>query len=147
MLSDDEFAALKRQLTSDEARKSYLYDDATGKRITKGTTVIGHPTWGIGFDCDALDFTDDAIDAQFQAVLTRTINEIVAALPWVAQLPSGPFRAIVDVAYNTGLNGLLEFHLMLGYAQKGDYLNAAQELIHSKLAPLRAQRLAALMRS
>jgi lysozyme len=139
--------ALKRDLVVDEARKYVLYDDATGRRITKGTTVQGHPTWGIGFNCDAIEFTDAAIDAQFESVLSRRVNEVLNALPWVQTLPPGPFRAIVNIAYNAGLDGLLTFHRMLGYAQAGNYVNAASEILDSALAPARAQRLAALMRA
>lgn len=147
MIAAVDLDALKQQLTVDEARKYTLYDDATGKRITQGSVVKGHPTWGIGFNCDALDFTDAAIDAQFDDVLTRTINEVVQACPWVQMLPSGPFRVVIDIAYNAGVNGLLEFHRMLLAAQKGDYPTAAQEVLTSQLAPARKQRLADLMRT
>lgn len=146
-MTTDDLAALKRQLTANEARKPYLYDDATGKRITKGSTVIGHPTWGIGFNCDEIGFAETAIDAQFDETLQALIHDITQALPWTQDLPSGPFRAIVDVAYNAGFDGLLGFHQMLAYAQQGNYPAAALELINSRLEPHRAQRLAVLMRS
>lgn len=142
----DDIAALDKQLVANEARKTYLYDDATGKRITKGSTVIGHPTWGIGFNCDALDFTDAAIDAQFEAVRTRTINEVFNALPWTQHLPIGPLRAILDVAYNAGVGGLMGFHKMLAYAQRGLYDEAGDELVNSHLERGRAERLRVLMR-
>lgn len=145
-MTADDLAALDRQLVADEARKTYLYDDATGKRITKGSTVVGHPTWGIGFDCDALDFTDAAIDAQFEAVRTRVVNEVFNALPWTAQLTAGPLRAVIDIAYNAGLGGLLGFHKMLTALERGDRATAANEVIQSTLAPARAQRLANLIR-
>lgn len=146
-MTADDVAALDRQLVANEARKNYLYDDATGKRITKGSTVIGHPTWGIGFNCDALPFTDAAIDAQFEEVRTNLVNGIFNALPWTQRLPIGPLRAIIDVGYNAGVDGLLGFHKMLAAAERGDYNTAAKEIIDSGLAPARAQRLAALMRS
>lgn len=142
-----DLAALDRQLVAHEGRTTYLYDDATGTRIRRGSTVIGHPTWGIGFNCDALPFAAAAIDAQFADVRTRTIQEIADALPWTRQLPSGPLRALIDIGYNAGVHGLVGFHRMLAACQRGDYMTAAQELLRSQLAPARAQRLAALMRS
>lgn len=144
-MTADDLAALDRQLTADEGRKNYLYDDATGKRITKGTTVIGHPTWGLGFNCDAVGFTDAAIDAQFEDVRTSVINEVFNALPWTPLLPAGPLRALIDIAYNAGIDGLLGFHHLLDALQRRDFVAASKEVVNSKLAPGRAQRLAALM--
>lgn len=146
-MTADDLAALDRQLVANEARKPYLYDDATGKRITKGSTVIGHPTWGVGFNADAIDFTDAAIDAQFEAVRTRTINEVFNGLPWTQHLGSGPLRAVIDIAYNAGFDGLRGFHKMLACLQVGDLSGASKEVINSHLAPGRAQRLAALILS
>ena len=145
MLTADDFATLKQQLIAHEGMTTYLYDDATGERITKGSIVRGHPTWGVGFNCDAVGFMAEAIDAQLDAVLTARVNEVLSALPWAANLPSGPFRAIVDIAYNAGVDGLLEFHKMLSAAQLGNYRVAASEIIDSALAPARKQRLASLM--
>jgi lysozyme len=139
--------ALKLQLTAHEGRKNYLYDDATGARITQHSVIVGHPTWGIGFDVDATLFCDAAIDAQYDAVLAELIQELTAAVPWAPTLPIGPWRAVIDVAFNVGVHGLLGFHKMLACLQAGNYLNAATELVNSAIAPARAQRLAALMRS
>jgi lysozyme len=146
-MTDAELQALDRQLAANEGRKNYLYDDATGKRITQGSTVIGHPTWGIGFNCDAVPFTDAAIAAQFEDVRTAVVNQVFNTLPWTQRLPVGPLRAVIDIAYNAGVEGLLGFHKMLAAAEHGDYTTAAKEVINSGLAPARAQRLAALMRS
>lgn len=140
-----DLAALKAQITTDEARKVYLYDDATAKRITKGSTVVGHPTWGVGFNCDALPFCAAAIDAQYDFVIGDLIDDVVRALPWTARLPIGPLRAILDLAFNAGVAGLMGFHKMLAFAQLGQYGQAARELVQSHIAPARAQRLAALM--
>ena len=144
-MTTEDIDALDRQLLANEGRRSYLYDDATGKRITQGSTVIGHPTWGVGFNCDALDFTDAAIDAQFEAVRTRVINEVFNALPWTQRLGAGPLRVVIDVAYNAGIGGLLGFHKLLEALNRGDLVTAQREVINSQLAPGRAKRLAALM--
>ena len=146
-MTDDDRAALKAQLTSHEARRADVYDDATGKRITKGSFVAGHPTWGIGFNLDVMPICDAAIDAQYEHVLSAILAELTAALPWAVSLPSGPLRAILDVAWNTGIDGLLGFHKMLGFAQQGNFGAASLELIQSQLEPHRAARLAVLMRS
>lgn len=145
-MTADELAALDRQLHAAEGWRPYLYDDATGKRITQGSTVIGHPTIGYGFNLDAIDLPQEAGDVWFGTIRTRTINEVFNALPWTQHLPMGPLRAVVDIAYNAGLDGLRGFHKMLAFAEAGNYPAAALEIIDSQLAPNRAKRLAALMR-
>ena len=145
-MTEDDLRALDRQLVANEARRAYLYDDATGKRISKGSTVIGHPTIGIGFNLDALAMPDAVMDLWFATVRTQVIREVYDALPWTPRLPSGPLRAIVDIAYNAGVDGLMGFHKMLDYAQRGLYVQAATEIINSRLARGRAERLAKLMK-
>lgn len=146
-MTADDFVALKAQLTSHESRRADVYDDATGFRIRQGTTVLGHPTWGIGFNLDAMPICAAAIDAQYEYVLSGLLAEIAIALPWTDNLPPGPMRAILDVAWNAGMEGLLGFHKMLAFAQQGNFGAASLEIIHSQLEPHRANRLAALMRS
>lgn len=143
----DDLDALDRQLHAAEGWRPYLYDDATGKRITQGSTVIGHPTIGFGFNLDAIDLPEDAGNVWFATIRTRVINELFNALPWTQRLGAGPLRALIDVAYNSGLGGLLGFHQMLAKLEAGDVVGASTELINSKLAPGRAQRLAVLMKS
>lgn len=146
-MTANDLAAFKAQLTANEGRKPYLYDDATGERITKGSIVKGHPTWGVGFNADAMPFSQQVIDLALDEKVDDVISEVTTALPWTNELPAGPMRAICDVAYNAGFDGLLEFHKMLAFAQLGQFASAASELLNSKLPPARAQRLSALMRS
>lgn len=145
MMTTDDLAALDRQLHANEGWRPYLYDDATGKRITQGSTVIGHPTIGHGLNLDAIDLPLDVGVAWFATQRTLVINELVNALPWTQQLGSGPFRVLVDLAYNTGIHGLLNFHKLLAALAKGDLVTAQMEVINSQIAPGRAKRLAALM--
>lgn len=146
-MTADELAALDRQVQANEAWRSFLYDDATGKRITKGSTVVGHPTIGWGFNLDAIDLPLEVGSVWFDVQRTRVINEVFNAIPWTQQLGAGPLRAVIDLAYNAGVNGLLGFHKMLGCLQAGDYVGAQREVINSTLPAGRAQRLAALIRS
>lgn len=144
-MTPEDLDALDRQIKANEGFRPYLYDDATGERITKGSVVKGHPTWGWGFNCDAEEFSIEACQAQFQVARNRLVNEIRRSLPWTLGLRPGPFRVLVDIAYNAGIEGLYGFHKMLGALQKGDLTTAAKEIVNSKLAPGRARRLAALL--
>lgn len=146
-MTADDLAALDRQLHANEGWRPYLYDDATGKRITQGTTVIGHPTLGYGFNLDAIELPQEVGDVWFDTIRTRVINEVFNALPWTQHLSIGPLRAVVDLAYNAGVGGLLGFHKMLDALSRGDLVTAKQEMLNSTIAPGRKQRLAALILS
>ena len=144
-MTTEDIDALDRQLQANEGWRPYLYDDATGKRITQGSTVIGHPTIGHGLNLDALDLPLEIGTAWFELQRTRVINEVFNALPWTQKLGSGPLRVVIDISYNAGVNGLLGFHKMLEALNRGDLVTAQREVINSQLAPGRAKRLAALM--
>ena len=88
-MTAEDLAALDRQIQSNEAWRPYLYDDATGKRITKGSVVVGHPTIGFGMNLDALDLPLEVGTAWFEAQRTRVINEVFNALPWTQRLGTG----------------------------------------------------------
>ena len=147
MVTTEVIKALDRQIQGHEGWRPYLYDDATGKRITKGSTVIGHPTIGYGMNLDALDLPLEIGTLWYEHQRTRVINELFNALPWTQQLGAGPLRVLVDVAFNSGINGLLGFHKMLACLNAGDLTGAQREVINSALAPARAQRLAVLLQS
>lgn len=146
MLTPEDLAVLKERLTAEEGRRSDVYDDATGKRIRKGTYVLGHPSVGIGHNLDATPLCDAAIDAQYEHDISTVINEMLAALPWTYRLDGTRFCVLVDIAFNAGIDGLLGFHRMLAALENKDYVTAAAEIEHSKIAPNRADRIAEIMR-
>jgi lysozyme len=146
-MTDADLQALDQQLTANEARRRYLYDDATGKRITMGSVVVGHPTIGIGFNLDAQEMPDEVMDLWFQTLRTRAINELFNGLPWTQRLSTGPLRALIDLCYNAGFRGLTGFHKMLDALQRGDVPTAQREMVNSTLPTRRARMLAALLGS
>lgn len=135
MFTSDDLSALKQQLIAHEGLRLRPYTD------TKGKLTIGV---GRNLTDDGIS-TDEAYDL-LDHDITATINGIVQALPWTQTLSAGRFRALVDIGFNAGLGGLLDFHRMLAALQKGDYVTAAHEIVNSHLEPHRAQRLAILMR-
>lgn len=146
-MTTEELQALDRQVQANEGWRPYLYDDATGKRITKGSTVIGHPTIGYGLNLDAIDLPPEIGAAWYEVQRNRVINEVFNAIPWTQQLGAGPLRAVIDLGYNAGINGLLKFHKMLAALQAGDTVTASREVINSTLPEGRKQRLAKLIQS
>lgn len=146
-MTPEDLDALDRQIQANEGWRSYVYDDATGERITKGSTVIGHPTLGYGFNLDAIELPQNIGDAWFEALRARVMRDIFDVLPWASLLPAGPLRAVIDIAYNSGTQGLLGFHHLIDALQRRDFPAASKEVVNSKLSPPRAQRLAALILS
>lgn len=135
MFNADDLAVLKQQLIAHEGLRLRPYVDTKGK-LTIG---VGRNLTDVGISADeAYDLLDHDI--------TATVNGIVTAMPWTQMLTAARFRVLVDIGFNTGLDGLLKFHRMLAAAQVGEYEQAALEIEHSHLAPNRARRLAMLMR-
>jgi lysozyme len=114
-----------------------------GFRALPYTDTTGHVSIGYGFNVDAgISRTAAA------ALLSAMLSELDIALqeyPWYVN--AGDVRASVflDIAYNAGLNGLLNFPQMIACAQAGDWVGAAAQcavanpnLDASRYAPLRA---------
>jgi lysozyme len=146
MMTADDFAALKALVVSDEGNKPYIYDDATGLRIRQGSTVVGHPTFGNGTNLDEWLFPQSMIDEATQQKIDELYEQVTKSLPWTQELPASAMKAILSIAYWSGFEGLLGFRKMLAFAQNGQFVQAANEIVNSELAPARAQRLATLMR-
>ena len=134
MFTSDDLAALKQQLIDHEGLRLRPYSD------TKGQLTIG-----VGHNLSVRGLTHDQVMDILDDDVTETINGLIQALPWTQTLDAPRFRVLVDVAFNAGIDGLLNFHKMLAALQKGDYVTAAAEIMNSQLAPQRAQSLAGLL--
>lgn len=84
-----------------------------------------------------------------QLEVESTWSELIYRLPWIDRQPENIQRALTNMAYNLGVTGLLEFKLMLGSLERGDYESAAANALDSKWATqvgVRAERIADLIR-
>jgi len=116
--------AMAAQLTSEEAVRPFVYDDATGTPIKPGSVVHGHPTIGVGRCLDLHGLSSDEI----HLLLTNDIALCVDTLKhfaWFTELDSIRQRAIVDICFNVGLANLLQFHVMISALANHDYRRAA----------------------
>jgi len=147
MLTTQDLVALKAQIVAHEGLRTYLYDDATGKPVKPGDTLIGNLTGGSGYNFSANALPVDVIDLLYERRVTGILARLTAELPWTPQLSPVRVRVLVDIAYNAGFNGLLAFERMLGAAQAGDFVTAAKEVDDSRLAVGRRTQLAAMMRA
>ena len=111
---------LKDQLVRDEELRLKPYTDSVGKL-----------TIGIG-----RNLTDKGISFQeAQGLLANDIADatadLEAKLPWTATLDDVRKGALVNMAFNLGIGGLLEFHDFLARMQRGDFSGAAGAMLDS----------------
>lgn len=150
---------LYAELERHEDLRTHVYDDATGKRLSAGEKPKGHPTIGIGRNLRARPLSDaekallrenrpdlgerdlfkDGITEEEAWYLVgndvqATVAEMDKRLPWWRNMTEVRQRALVNMAFNMGVDGLLGFKKMLGAMRAGQFDRAAKEAISSKWA-------------
>lgn len=125
--------ALKTMLKRHEKFVPYVYDDATGLPITKGSLVIGYPTIGIGRRCDKGNGISEP-EAMFllDNDVARVIAECRSAFPWFDGLDPVRQAVVADMVFNLGLQGFKGFKKMIAAIEAGDYEEAAKEMVDSR---------------
>ena len=113
-------ASLKDQLVRDEELRLKPYTDSVGKL-----------TIGVG-----RNLTDKGISFQeAQGLLANDIADatadLQAKLPWTATLDDVRKGAMLNMTFNMGIGGLLEFHDFLARMQRGDFSGAAGAMLDS----------------
>lgn len=143
-------AALIAELTRDEGIKPFVYDDATGKLIVKGSLVAGHPTIGVGRALDVNGISQGEALYLLDNDIDRVLNELTARVPCFAALDPVRQRVLANMGFNLGIAGLLDFHETLGFIAAGKFALAAHAMGDSawaKQTGARAARLIATMRT
>lgn len=115
-------------LQRDEGWIPYLYDDANGKRVVPGYTMIGHPSICWGFALDVSPFTMSEALPILESRAQDKWTEIQSRLPWASTVPENIQRALTNMAYQMGTSGLMKFNDFLGLLQAGKYDEAADDL-------------------
>ena len=135
------------QLKTDEGFRAYVYDDATGIRITPGYTCVGHPTVGYGTALDVRGLTEDEATLLLQNELANQLLEL-NQLAWFALLDDVRKGVIQNLAYNIGVSGVEGFHHMIAAIKVRDWNMAriemedshwAQQVGHERVARLTNQ--------
>ena len=133
---------LTEQLRRDEGEVLTAYDDSLGfATIGVGRLIDKRKGGGITPEESAYLLNND---------IQRKTNEVLKALPWAEKLDSVRFFALVNMAFQLGIAGLLGFKNTLALIQGGNYGQAADNMILSKWhtqTPARCERLAKQMRT
>lgn len=128
---------------ADEGFENFIYKDTEGI-----------PTEGIGFKVSALTEDEQAILAKGITLpncllilgmkLNRVYDELCGGINFFTVLPDNCQIALLDLAYQIGTHGLLEYHRCLLSLEHQDYVTAGKEILDSKEAtqtPNRAKRI------
>jgi lysozyme len=112
----------------DEGLRLRVYDDATGKPITKGDALTGHPTIGFGraLDVNGLSAEEATylLDNDIKRVSMLTEN----AFPWFESLTPARKDVILSMVFNLGISTFIEFRGMILAIQSSDFERAAIEM-------------------
>jgi len=132
-----DFNKIIEELKVDEGFKPSAYQDHLG-------------FWTIGYG-RLVDERRGAGLSQHEAtiLLENDVQRVIGALdyriPWWKELPVVKQEALVNMAFQLGVAGLLNFKRMLDALEKKDYTEASAQALDSKWAkqtPQRAQRIA-----
>jgi lysozyme len=141
---------LEEQLSRDEADKQFAYDDATGKTLMKGDTLLGNLTIGIGRNLSAKGLSQKERDQLRANDIADATVALEANFPWAMALDGVRKGAFLNLIFNMGSRKLSCFTKFLAAAKAGDWPTAKAELLDSAAdhqEPARIARLALQLES
>ena len=142
----------------DTERLTAQIQASEGLRLSAYRCTAGRLTVGFGHNCDSSPvpgvsrvgdrITREQADDLFSKDLSAVVWEVRKALPWATSLDAPRQAVLYDMAFNLGVRGLLGFRNTLRMVERGEYPNAARNMLLSKWAGQvgrRADRLAEQM--
>lgn len=132
---------LAGELWDDEGFREYAYQDSLGYWTIGVGRLIDKRKGGRITEQEAHYLLTNDIDEKY--------HELITALPWVQEHSDTIQRALTNMAFQLGINGLLGFKRTLSLIQERKYEEAAKNALLSKWAkqtPNRAKRVTDLIR-
>jgi lysozyme len=138
------------ELTVDEGARGDVYDDENDRRITAGAIVHGNPTTAIGHALNRTPWTTVQMRTICGWDIDAKIPDLYARFPWVAMLSEPRQRALANMAFNMGVDGLAKLQNFLLLLQRGNFDDAVTDLGGTlwarEVGPERTARISALIR-
>jgi lysozyme len=120
-----------------------------GVKLTPYRCPAGKLTIGVGRNLDDVGITEDEALVLLDNDVTRLFQECQRHLPTFGSLCEARQHVLMDMSFNLGVAGLLEFRKMLAAVEAADFDRAAAEMLDSRWARQvgeRAVTLAKMMR-
>ncbi len=114
---------LKSLLTTHESYRQFPYADTTG-----------HLTIGIGRNLSDRGISTTEALALLDDDIFYFTSKLANVLPYFSELSDNRQIVLVNMCFNLGIHGLLEFREMLAAIQARDFEKAASEILNSKAA-------------
>ncbi len=130
-------------IEEDEGYRQFAYDDATGKEVK---APIGKLTFGYGWNIQDVGIEKDFALLRLRYTIDKTIDKIKHLFPSFILLDEVRQAVLINVAFNTGLKGLLNFKKMLNFVSQKRYADAGIELLDSSAARKLVNRYSRLSR-
>lgn len=116
--------ALKAQIVRHEGLRYHAYQDSLGYwTIGVGRLIDARMGGGLSY-MEAMFLLDNDLE--------ECIRDMETRFPWFKELDAIRQRALVDLRFNLGASGLLAFKKFLSAMGRGDYAQAARDLVASK---------------
>ena len=103
-----------------------------GKSKKPYVDTVGKITIGIGRNLTDVGLSEDEIQYLFQNDLKRVIRGLDHWLPWWREKPENVRNVLMDMCFNLGIEGLLNFKKFLSAVRVDNYNDAAREMQDSK---------------
>ena len=119
-----------------------------GERLKPYRCSAGKLTIGVGRNLDDRGITSEESAMLLDNDIRLLEIELFRALPWASALDDVRQRVLLDMAFNLGLPGLLQFKRTLEAIRTGQYQQAATMMLDSLWARQvgqRAERLSRMM--
>lgn len=105
-----------------------------GLRLKPYRCTAGKLTIGYGRNLDDRGITEEEADRLLHNDILLCSLQLDRDLPWWKYHPENVQMVLMDMCFNLGISGLLEFKRTLGYIRDQKYSAAAVEMLKSKWA-------------
>lgn len=137
-----DYHKLLQQLDHDEGNVLYAYQDSLGYwTIARGVCIDRRKNCGI---------TQEESDYLTLNRIKLVVEQLSQHLSFWDRLSEARQIALADMAYELGINGLLDFKAMLAALDRENWIEAYTEALDSKWArqvPSRANRIATILKT
>lgn len=137
MITKDTRNKLIEKLILHEGMKLKVYDDANGKEIRAGDTLVGHPTIGVGRNVagDGLGITEEEAKILLSNDVDRVLKE-VNHWSFMENLNEPRKTVIIDMVFNMGCSRFNEqaWPKFFKAVMTGNYKEASKQMLDSKWA-------------